>query len=229
MKGTFYAVGVGPGDPDLITLKASKCIQSCRVIAIPKAVSEEATARKIIEPLLTDQEELLLSFSMDKDPQVRKAHRRQAAKLVAEKLDAGLDVALITLGDPSIYSTAMYVHKILKEAGYVTKMIPGIPSFCAVAAALDIPLCEGEEALLIQPGQGQSLDEKGPALSRRVIMKAGKNMAAMVARETEGSFIGAVRRATMEGQEVYFSKKEFEDSLKAKEGKDYFSIMVVKE
>ena len=142
MKGTLYCIGVGPGDPELITVKALKRIQACPVLAAPQGRAGVGTAKDILlqavaamaDVDLQGKDILNIDFPMTRDEAaLAQAHADGAAALEA-KLAAGLDVALITLGCPTIYASSLYVQRIVEKHGYKTEIIPGVPSFCASAA-----------------------------------------------------------------------------------------------
>ena len=229
MKGRLYGIGAGPGDPELLTVKAIKTIQKCSVIAVPKTNNDESTAFSIAEKYLDEKEILECHFEMDKDIVKRKESRQKAAEDIIQFLDRGKDVAFITLGDPTTYSTYMYVHEIITSKGFATEIIPGITSYAAAAAALGIRLCEGHETLTILPmGHNDTIDELLNYPGNKVIMKSGENLLHVLNRLKErgyGEKTNIVYRATMEGQRLYTSIKEYEQSPAS----GYFTLAIVKE
>ena len=139
MAGKLYGVGVGPGDPELLTLKALRLVKEAEVIALPGQVPEDTVAFKIVEgayPELGKKELLAVPFPMSKDPEVLKSYHDAGAQKVKEVLDQGKNVVFLTLGDPTVYSTYLYVHHRLVAQGYETEIVCGITSFCAVSARL---------------------------------------------------------------------------------------------
>lgn len=136
MKGMFYAVGVGPGDPMWMTREACAVLEACPVIAAPQTASGEMLALSIAQGAaeLGGKTVLPLSFAMSRDAAVRAEGYARAADAIAPELDAGRDVAMVNLGDVSIYATAYYVLDELRRRGYDTRMVPGVASFSAVAA-----------------------------------------------------------------------------------------------
>ncbi len=153
MRGKFYGVGVGPGDPELITLKAVRVLRESDVICAPvSGAPGERIAFSVIAPLIEGKEVVELSFPMTKDAAVLERSWQAAAGRIAEMLRRGQKVAFVTLGDPALYSTYTYVMKKIAGAGpWDVETVPGVPSFCACAAAAGVPLAEGEEKLAVVP------------------------------------------------------------------------------
>lgn len=181
MKGKLYGIGVGPGDPELLTLKAKRILEEADVIAVPvKEEGERSTALEIIRPVVSLQKKALMEvvFRMAKDKEERKRCREAAGKQLTEVLDQGKNVAMITLGDVAVYSTYMYVNQYVAERGYETEIIPGIPSFCSGAAAAGLPLMEGNESLVIVPSvkAGKALEDAIAGFDNVVVMKAGSSI-----------------------------------------------------
>ena len=136
MRGMLYGVGVGPGDPELITRKAERVIRQSAVLAVPDAGRGEKTALNIVGELAEGKQLLSCAAPMVRDHEALDAAYERNADLVCAALDEGKDVAFITLGDPTVYSTYLYLHKKVVARGYDAEIIPGVPSFCAVAARL---------------------------------------------------------------------------------------------
>ena len=136
--GTFYGVSVGPGDPELMTLQAVRRLENCPVIAAPQTPKGGMLALDIAKGAvdLSGKTILPLCFAMSLDPAVQKAAHIEAARAVKEYLDAGQDVAMLNLGDVSVYATFGYLQEILEAEGCKTVMLPGVTSFCAAAARL---------------------------------------------------------------------------------------------
>ncbi len=180
-RGILYGVGIGPGDPDLLTIKAIKILNDADVIVFPGEVPEKTVAWSIIHSVVNlDGKELAgISFPMTKDRIVLEESHKHGAECIKQYLDNGLNVAFVTLGDPSVYSTFTYVNKILKEDGYDTEVIPGIPSFCAAAARINEPLGEEHEQIHIIPSS-YDIDEALSLKGTKVLMKAGKKIGQVV-------------------------------------------------
>lgn len=183
LKGTFYGVSVGPGDPELLTLQAVRLIRQCPVLAAPQTASGQMLALDIARGALG--EELAgktivpLHFAMSRDPAVLAASHAQAAQAVRPFLDAGQDVAMLNLGDVSIYATFGYLQSILQADGYATAMAAGVPSFCAAAARLNVPLTGGMDTpLTIAPGGWADRVLEMPGT--KVLMKTGRQLPALL-------------------------------------------------
>lgn len=154
--GTFYGVSVGPGNPELMTLQAVRRLENCPVIAAPQTPKGGMLALDIAKGAvdLSGKTILPLRFAMSLDPAVQKAAHIEAARAVKEYLDAGQDVAMLNLGDLSVYATFGYLQEILEAEGCKTVMLPGVTSFCAAAARLGQSLTGGmEQPLTIAPGR----------------------------------------------------------------------------
>ena len=141
MTGTFYGVSVGPGNPELLTLQAVRLLRQCPVLAAPQTASGQMLAldiaRRALGSELDGKTILPLQFAMSRDAAVLRASHETAASAVRPFLDAGQDVAMLNLGDVSIYATFGYLLEILQAQGYATAMAAGVPSFCAAAARLN--------------------------------------------------------------------------------------------
>lgn len=176
-KGRFYGVSVGPGDPELLTLKAVRCLERCPVLAAPQTASGRMLALDIARGAadLRGKTILPLHFAMSRDPEVLKASHAAAADAVRAHLDAGRDVALLNLGDVSIYATYGYLEEILTAQGYAAVRIAGVPSFCAAAARLGQSLTGGmEQPLTIAPGR--HVEQVLAAPGAKVLMKTGRRL-----------------------------------------------------
>jgi len=153
--GTLYGIGVGPGDPELITLKALKVLHRVpHIFAACSTKNSYSLALSIVRCHLNGAGIEHLPFPMSKDPEVLASAWEQNARRVLEVLATGSDAAFVTLGDPLTYSTFGYLLKTLKRldpgVGIVT--IPGITSYSAAAALTHIPLTEGEESFYLVSG-----------------------------------------------------------------------------
>ncbi len=211
--GVLYGVGVGPGAPDLLTLRAVETLKQADVIALPRSSDYSASmAWRIIEPVIgkrSDQERLFLTFPMSKEPaRLRQAWDTAFAK-IGERLESGRSVAFATEGDPSLYSTFGYL---LREAerrwpGIRVEVVPGVSSIAAVPAVLGVPLADGLERIAIIPAN-YGVEDLVAILNRfdtTILMKIGAEMPKIVeALERTGLLHKAayVAKATMAEQKV---------------------------
>ena len=227
-RGVFYGVGVGPGDPELMTLKAIRTLERCQVIATPQTKSGEMLALQIAQGAvsLEGKEILPLHFTMERDPQWLQISHQTAAAQVEAHLAAGRDVAMLNLGDVSIYSTYAYLMEILQRKGYRTEMIPGVPSFCAVAARLGVSLTEMGTPLHIAPGSAP-LDELLPLPGTKVFMKSGRQLPEVLDALRES---GQIERSMLVENCGLPGERTFENlAQSAPEAGGYFATLIVKE
>jgi precorrin-2/cobalt-factor-2 C20-methyltransferase len=153
--GTLYGIGVGPGDPELITLKAVKVLQRVpHIFASCSTKNDHSLALNIVRSHLNGAGIEPLPFPMTRDREMLQAAWEQNARRVLEVLDSGLDAAFVTLGDPLTYSTFGYLLKTLKRLRPAVRVItiPGITSYSAAAALTHTPLTEGEESFQLVSG-----------------------------------------------------------------------------
>ncbi|WP_245864333.1 precorrin-2 C(20)-methyltransferase [Paenibacillus donghaensis] len=154
--GTLYGVGVGPGDPELITVKACRLLRECPVIAYPAArKGGKSYAHEIVNMYVNAEEKILLGlvFPMSKDSVLLENSWKRTAELCWEELRLGRDVAFVTEGDPNLYSTFIHLARLMQELypGVTVVSVPGISSVLGAAAALERPLADGNERLGIIP------------------------------------------------------------------------------
>lgn len=227
MKGILYGVGIGPGDPELLTAKAIRLLRECDAVAAPKSADGRQTALDIASPYIgQDKTILLFDMPMTHDKQVRNASHDAAADALCALLDEGKTVVFLTLGDPTVYSTYWYVHRRVAARGYDAELVPGVPSFCAAAAAMGRALCEDGEMLHVIPvTHGRA--EEGLSLSgSKVLMKTGKSVLEVRELLRQRGELGSavlIERVGMDGQRLI----EDLDALEQPSG--YFSIILVKE
>lgn len=155
-KGTLYGLGVGPGDPELITVKAFRKLQECDCIAYPKKMrGSKSYAQKIIDVYVQPEEKEMLGlvFPMTKDEEILEREWTKAAEAIYEKLAQGKDVAFVTEGDPMLFSTYIHLMNVMQEKypEILMESVPGISSFNGVASRLGIPLADGDEHVAMIP------------------------------------------------------------------------------
>lgn len=226
MAGVLYGVGVGPGDPEYMTLKAVRLIRENEVIAVPGPVAEETVAYKIAVqavPELADKELVPILMPMTHDRAVMEQNHDEAADTVEGYLKAGKNVVFLTLGDPTVYSTYMYVQKRIEERGYHTELVSGITSFCAAAARANTSLVEWSEQLHVLPAV-HKLDSELDLPGNYVLMKSGKKMGQVkeILRRS-GRDVVMVENCGMEQEHVYYGVDEIPDHA------GYYSLIIAKE
>lgn len=228
MKGIAYGVGVGPGDPELMTLKAVRLIKEADVIAVPGREQDlkEAVAYKIAAgavPEIAEKTLVPIHFLHVKDRAKTDEEHKKGAKIIEEYLDQGKNVVFITLGDSTIYCTFSYLQHYLEADGYTVELVNGIPSFCAAAAALNISLTEWDEPLHVIPAAHKTedpLDQPGTyvLMKSASYMKDVKNLL-----RASGKDVQCVENCSMENEKIYRSVDEIPDNA------GYFSLIVAKE
>ena len=223
--GKLYGVGVGPGDPELLTLKAVRVLREADVVLVPDSVKADKTALHIASAYLQNKTVETVTTPMVRDKAVVDAAYTAAADRICALLDQGKQVAFLTLGDPTVYSTYMYIHEKVLARGYDVEVVPGVPSFCAAAARLNLSLCQGSEPLLIVPashGAEGLLDVK----ANKVFMKAGKSILELQSQLRDRGLLdhaAMVENCSMENERVY---PRFAD---LQEASGYFSLVIAKE
>ncbi len=224
-NGTFYAVGVGPGDPELLTLQAANILKRCPVIAAPQTKSGQMLALDIARSALDlrEKEILPLSFTMSREPALREESYQTAARQIEAFLQKGLDVAMVNLGDVSIFATAYYILERIREDGFRTVMAPGVTSFSAVAARLGCSLTQIDAPLHIIPASAD-LDRALQLPGTKVLMKSGSAIHETVqALERAGLLDRAalVADCGLPTEQVYRDLRELPENL------SYFATIIV--
>lgn len=226
MKGTLYGVGVGPGDPKLMTVLAAETIKTSRVIAVPAKNKEEAVSYRIAEgliPEICDKECLCFSAPMTKEPKILNEAYEKASEAIIARLEAGEDVAYLTLGDPTVYSTYIYVHRLVTAKGYNAQIINGITSFCAAAVRLNDSLSDRSEQLHIIPSS-YNIEDALDLSGTKILMKAASKMAEVKRLiKTKNLKAAAVENCGMPNERIYKNIEEIPDDA------GYYSVVIIKE
>ena len=224
-RGKLYGVGLGPGDPELMTRKAERIIRQSPVLAVPDKGRGERTALAIAGELAEGKELLTCAAPMVRDEEALDRAYEANADAVCAALDRGKDVAFLTLGDPTVYATYIYLHKKVVSRGYEAEIVPGVPSFCAVAARLGAALCEKSERLLIVPASHGDMDDCLDLDANLVFMKAGRELGALKKKLTERGLLekaAMVANCGMEGEAVFPRLADADPEM------GYFSVVLVK-
>ncbi len=231
--GRLYGVGIGPGDPELLTVKATRIIAAAPVVAFFAKAGRRGNARGIVDCWLKPSHvELPLYYPMTDeshfdDPPYREALSRfykESTVAIAAHLEAGRDVALLAEGDPMLYGSFMHLYVRLRDSFDVT-VVPGVSSICGAWAAAGAAMTWGDDALVVLPATlpPDELTRRLALADAAVIMKIGRNFArareALVATGMAERAI-YVERATMAGERV--------TPLSEKEGDTapYFSLIL---
>ena len=256
-KGTFYGVSVGPGDPGLLNLAAVSTIMNSPVIAAPRTKGGDMLALSIAREGINRFLELSfgsrmakssdvsfwaaktvlpLDFPMSKDPAVLETAHESAADQLKTFLDKGQDVALLNLGDVTLYSTCAYMAEILERDGYEVRLIAGVTSFCAASAALSDFLTEPEKPVFILPG---SLDEAAADRllnepGTKILMKAKQTLPETVEKLKD---LGLAPRTSvvvncgLPGEQVFHSLEDYEWALREtpEQTLSYYTVILIKD
>jgi precorrin-2/cobalt-factor-2 C20-methyltransferase len=216
-KGKLIGIGVGPGDPELLTVKAVKALERVPVICAPKSSEKKpSVALSIVQSILNTRKDdyriIEPLFPMIEDKEELERYWADAAELMISELEEGRDVSFITLGDPSIYSTFAYVARIIKDKGYFVEMVPGITSFTGCAASAGITLGEKDEIILVVPKVDHRLGEILGHADTAVIMKTSRHsemLEKIVEKDPRDKKVVSVQNCGMDTEEIFdgFAKK----------------------
>jgi len=230
----LYAVGVGPGDPELLTRKAERVLRQADVVLAPVSNPGEAsvaldTVREFLDP--ARQEIIIHQFPMTSDKNRLIPAWREAAALIAESVQAGKDVAFITIGDPLLYSTFIYLLRIFRESypQIVIEVVPGISSINTSAAVACIPLAEADERIAIIPAT--------VGMEKVVEALAGYDTVVLLkVKPCFGEIVEALRKMGREGSTLFVERvgssrqKVLTDFTEiAAQSPDYLSLMIIRQ
>lgn len=184
MAGKLFGIGVGPGDPELLTVKAINAIKQLDVIIAPKTEKKDGSvALNIASQYIKPETEIVyqvfpMTVGFAEDDTAWQSNKQE----ILELLQAGKNVGFLTLGDPMFYSTYIYVFRLLQHETVEIETIPGIPAFCAIGSATNTPIVEGDSILSIIPANMPE-DRVRSALKtcdNAVLMKVYKNSDAVI-------------------------------------------------
>jgi precorrin-2/cobalt-factor-2 C20-methyltransferase len=178
MNGVLYGVGVGPGDPELITLKSLRLIKSTEVIAYPKLKGSRSFARNIIEEFIDlPKFEIAIEIPMTVNRLPAQRAYDAAAQEISSHLNMGKNVVFLCEGDPFFYGSFMYLHSRLYKK-YLVEIVPGVSSMTACAAMAKKPLAARNEVLTVLPGplSKKELERRLADNNSSAIMKVGRHI-----------------------------------------------------
>ncbi len=231
--GTLYGVGVGPGDPELVTVKAYRLMQTAPVIAYPnKRMGGKSYALEIVERYVNPSEKTMLGlvFPMIKDEDVLLRHWEDTVEKVWSYLRQGQDVVFATEGDPMLYSTFIHMSRLMRqehpEAEVVS--IPGVSSVNAAASRLGVPLADGDEVVAIVPANRDLTRMRQALLTHDcvVFLKVAKVMDDMIDLLGELQLIDnamVCTKVTSAGEHVWKNVRELQGA-----SLNYLTLMVVR-
>ena len=224
MNGTLYGIGLGPGDPELMTLKAYRLISGAEVVAYPALEDGESFARSIAADVIPeDALEVSIYIPMTVERGPAQAAYDQGAADIAEHLDAGRDVVVLCEGDPFFYGSFMYLFARL-SGRYETEVVPGVTSVTTCAAVAGRPLTARNEVLTIIPGplDEETMRDRIAAAEAVVIMKVGRHLPKIrrVLAALNLTDVAYIERASLPNQKVM----SLDD---APETAPYFSMILV--
>jgi precorrin-2/cobalt-factor-2 C20-methyltransferase len=231
-------VGCGPGDPELLTVKAVKLIKNAEVIFAPTAKEgRPSIALSVVKSYLNRSTKTIsLIFPMIKDKQSLKEYWRKNAKLIADQVRSGKNVLYLTVGDPSLYSTWIYIYRELQEnhKDVLVDIVPGVPSMCAFAAEAKISLAEGDENVAIVPAcyDLDKVTRTSRVCDNIVFLKDGRYFDSVLNILSDTGFpkdstIAIAQDVGTQGEVMKMSRLE-EFHGKSGPTEKYFSIMVAK-
>lgn len=201
--GKLYGIGVGPGDPELLTMKAHRILSEADVIFCPEKSSGAGSfAFDIIKTVLKNSKAEIVNLVYPMHyhgPKLREMWEQNASR-IAEHLTGERIGVFITLGDPAIYSTFMYTLPYIEATGVAVEVVPGIPSFCAVADTMKMPLVAWDEDLLVAPVRKNS----GDALQK--ILQEHDNVVLMKPSTDKQALLQALKENQLEQQFVLITK-----------------------
>ena len=231
VSGRLFGVGVGPGDPELLTLKALRILQAAPVICVPQSERQaESYALNIVHRFLDPhkQETLRFTFPVD-DPDGAAGVWLDAAAAIAQRLQRGQDVAFITEGDPMLYSTFSYVLYNIQSSypSVSVEIVPGVSSVMAAAASGGVPLASHDQSLAVLPAV-YGIDDLSKAVANYdtiVLMKVNRTLLGAIANLESLGLAGKtiyVRRATTAKEQVVHDLGQL-----SREDMDYFSLLII--
>ena len=231
MKGKLFGIGVGPGDPELMTVKAARIVGEADIIITPKTEKKDGSvALNIAKPYIQEHTEIVpVVFPMVLDDNAQAEGWQEAKIIILSYLEAGKNVVFLTLGDPMFYSTYMYVYRLIENTGFEIETIPGVTAFCAIGSHLGYPIVEKEEVLAIVPATApkEKIDKVLAVADDAVIMKVYRNfheVQEVLKKHDMADDAVMTSRVGLDGEEVYRGLDELPADLKL----NYLSTVLAK-
>lgn len=226
-EGSLYGIGIGPGDPELITLKGLRLLRACPVLAYPAPEEGDSLARRIVAPHLSGTQieiAIRMPLTVERFP-AREVYDRAVVEL-GEHLVAGRDVAVLCLGDPFFYGSFMYLFARLATRHPVT-VVPGVTSVAAAAAAAGAPLVGGSETLAVIPASlpDTEIERRLAACDSAAIVKLGRHFARVRALLDK---LGLAARARYVEHATMADERQLPLADVAPDSVPYFSLVLVR-
>nr|WP_321463668.1 precorrin-2 C(20)-methyltransferase [uncultured Cohaesibacter sp.] len=225
-KGTLYGVGVGPGDPELITLKAARLISAAQVIAYPAPEGGDSFAREIAKAHIAEgAEEISIAIPMRPERKAAQDAYDVGAVAVRAELEAGRDVVFLCEGDPFFYGTFMYLYDRL-AGDFATEIIPGVTSIVACASRLRQPLVSRNDVLTVLAGpmSDEELEARLKLGGSFAIMKVGRHLPRLKALLEK---LGLMKRAGYVERATLANEKAIPLAELAEPSAPYFSMILI--
>lgn len=225
-KGILYGISTGPGDPELMTLKAVRILENVSVVATPRTRSGNAIAYDIASGVvdLSKKEVVYLEFPMSLDSDILQSNYKMQAAKIIDYLSKGVDVAMLNIGDASLYSTFSYVRDEVVSAGFESITVPGVNSFSASAGTLGISLTKSSLPMTVVPGRYKDIKSIIISPGTKVVMKPASEIGNIIKLLEEQNMLGqayAVCNCGMPDEKVY------QDITKLPLQGDYFVTIII--
>lgn len=225
-KGILYGVSTGPGDPEHMTLKALRCLERVPVIAAPRTKGKNSRALDTVMANMdvSGKEICYLDFAMKKDEGILNSTHRQQADAIEAYLSQGKDVAMLNIGDASLFGTFCYVRDLVEADGYESVTIAGVTSFCAVAAELGQSLTTMGDPLTIIPASFDNVEEALDRVGTKVLMKSASALGQVKQLLIDK---GLADRAAMVADCGLPNQRVFRDIRQSSDNEGYFVTILV--
>ena len=235
---TFYAVGTGPGNAELLTLKALRFLKSSEIIFYSESEKNTIaldTLKDLAGEINLSQKTLVpCRFSMTSDKKKSSDEYEEIAAKCTDYLKSGKNVAMLSIGDVSLYSSASRTARLIKDSGFEVKFVAGINSFSAAANSAAISLCKKDESLTVIPADSFLNDGKLESVlkqdSTKVLMKMGRHLKEIISLLENMNLIQnstLIQKASLADEKIFHGKEILSLSVKDFENA-YLSLIIVK-
>jgi precorrin-2/cobalt-factor-2 C20-methyltransferase len=217
----LYGVGVGPGDRDLITIKAVKILEKADIVIAPASTGDDSIAYEIAAPYIMGKV-MFMEFPMIHSKEQLEMRWDENVDIIKAYINSGNNVAFITIGDPMVYSTFIYILK--RMAGFEVETIPGITSYNAAAAKVNIPIAEGKQSFVVVPsGDIQEIEKAFSLYDNIILMKVSQNYSEIIRIIKENKFKAVlIIRCGHDKEKIVYDLEGYNEKI------DYLSIIIAK-